>query len=173
MNVCLILKFFYSMKKTTLLIITIAAMLLVACATSEEQMARRAERAKQVAAALADRHYSIGVRMMHPMRGRSVQVSYGYELKVKGDTLVSHLPYFGRAYAVPYGGGKGLHFTERIIEYRSWKTRRGSTMVEILTENDEDSYFFTLEVFDNGNASFDVQMKQRDRVRFDGEMVEE
>lgn len=163
----------FAMKKISFLIIWIAALLLAACATSEEQMARRAEKAKQVAAALADRHYSIGVRMMHPMRGRSVQVSYGYELKVKGDTLVSYLPYFGRAYSVPYGGGKGLHFTERISEYRSSKTRRESTLVEILTVNDEDSYFFTLEIFDNGNASFDVQMKQRDRVRFDGEIVEE
>lgn len=161
------------MKKLSFLGFMIAVLLLAACATTEEQMARRAERAKQVAAALADRHYTIAVRMMHPMRGRSVHVSYGYELKVKGDTLMSYLPYFGRAYAVPYGGGKGLHFTELISGYRSWKTKKGSTMVELTTVNDEDSYYFMLEIFENGNATVDVQMKQRDRVRYDGEMTEE
>ena len=158
------------MKKISFLIIWIAALVLAACATSEEQMARRAEKAKQVAAALADRHYSIGVRMMHPMRGRSVQVSYGYELKVKGDTLVSYLPYFGRAYQVPYGGGKGLNFIAPITGYQSETDHKGRTRVMLTSENEEDSYLYVLEIMSNGSSSVEVQSRQRDRIYYTGQM---
>ncbi len=157
------------MKK---LILCLMVAVLVGCATSEEKAARDAERAREVAAALADRHYTIGVTRMHPQRGRSVNVSYGYELKVKGDTLVSYLPYFGRAYSVPYGGGKGLNFTSHIDGYRETRVKKGLTRVELVTTNDEDTYYYMIEVFDNGWASISVQMRQREHIRYDGEMKE-
>ncbi len=158
-----------NMKK---LLFGLLVVVLAGCATAEERAAREAEKAQMVAMALADRHYTVAVTRMHPLRGRSVSVDFGYELEVRGDTLVSYLPYFGRAYSVPYGGGKGLNFISHIDGYQETKGKRGITYVEIVTTNEEDTYYYQLEVFANGNASIDVQMKQRDRIRFDGEVTE-
>lgn len=73
---------------------------------------KAARKAALVEKALADRHYTIDVQMMYPQQGPARNVSGDYSLEVRGDTLISSLPYFGRAYLVPYGGGKGLNFSE-------------------------------------------------------------
>ena len=159
------------MKKFLFSLMILAVLLLmVACGTTAEKAEREAARVREVAAALADRHYQIDVNMMHPIRGRSKMLSYGYSVEVKGDTLVSYLPYFGRAYSVPYGGGKGLNFTAPILSYREGKLKKGLTRIEIVTRNDEDQYFYTLDIFENGRATVDVVARERDNIRFDGEM---
>ena len=81
------------------------------CATSEEKAAQMAELSANVTNALNNRDYKIAIDRMYPMRGSSRYVSFGYSVEVRNDTLISYLPYFGRAYNVPYGGGKGLNFS--------------------------------------------------------------
>ena len=105
------------------------------------------------------------------MNGNSRNVSYGYSVEVRNDTLISYLPYFGRAYNVPYGGGKGLNFSERIGSYHETQQSNGARLIDIELKNDEDIYQYTIKVFDNGNSSIDVQSRQRDPISYSGEMV--
>ncbi len=148
------------------------AVVLAACSTltPAEKAERQAKRAQAVEKALAERHYKVDVEMMYPRRGKAVNVSSNYSLEVKGDTLISYLPYFGRAYNVPYGGGKGLNFTAPITEYHSAKDRNGSTQVSIKTRNEEDIYSFLLEIFDNGSASIAVTSRERESIDFSGNL---
>ena len=144
--------------------------LMESCATSEERAAQAAEKAQQVSAALAQRHFKIGIDRMYPMRGTPRSVSFGFSVEVKGDTLVSYLPYFGRAYHVPYGGGKGLNFSERISSYNEWQLKKGQRHIEIGLANDEDTYLYTIEVFTNGSATSDVLARERERISYSGVM---
>lgn len=159
------------MKKLvcTLLMAGMAVLLLGACATPEERAARAAEQKKMVASALAQRHYKIGVNRMYPMKGPSKNVSYGYCVEVRNDSLISYLPYFGGVYQVPYGGGKGLNFEERIGNYSETQIK-DKRHIEIEVKNDEDTYIYTLEVFDNGSSSIDVLARHRDRISYTGDM---
>ena len=88
---------------TSLLFTCSALVTLSGCATAEERAARAAEQALKVKTALTQRRYKIDVNRMYPMNGNSRNVSYGYSVEVRNDTLISYLPYFGRAYNVPYG----------------------------------------------------------------------
>ena len=81
---------------------------------------------------------------------------------------MSYLPYFGRAYNVPYGGGKGLNFTAPIASYQEFLKRNGLRHIEIGVVNDEDTYLYTIEVFDNGSSSVDVHARQRERISYSG-----
>jgi len=144
--------------------------LLSGCATSAKRAAEAAEHAQKVMTALADRHYKINISHMHPLRGGSRSVSYSFSVEVKGDTLVSYLPYYGRVYWVPYGGGKGLNFTETISTYEEWEKKNGLRHVEIGLKNEEDTYLYTIEVFGNGSATIDVMARQRDQISYSGEM---
>ena len=154
----------------TLFIMLLLSGTLVSCATSEERAAQQAETALAVEKALADRHYRIIIQRMNPRRSSMVSLSYGYSLEVKGDTLVSYLPYYGRAFNVPYGGGKGLNFTERIRSYQSWRLKKGGTHVELVVNNDEDTYLYMLDVFDNGRALLELQMQEREGISYDGDV---
>ena len=105
------------------------------------------------------------------MRGVSKSVSYGYSVEVRNDSLISYLPYFGRAYSVPYGGGKGLNFAERIGSYKEFQEKSGKRHIEIGLKNEEDTYLYTIVVFDNGKSSIDVQSRQRESISFSGDMI--
>lgn len=150
------------------LIVASAMILWSSCATSEEKAAQMAVLSANVTNALDNRDYKIAIDRMYPMRGSSRQVSYGYSVEVRNDTLISYLPYFGRAYNVPYGGGKGLNFTAPIGSYQEFMKRNGQRHIEIGVTNEEDTYFYTIEVFDNGNSSVEVRARQRERISYSG-----
>ena len=107
---------------------------------------------------------------MHPMKGPSKAVSYGYSVEVRNDSLISYLPYFGRAYNVPYGGGKGLNFSAPIESYREGVGKNGKRHIEIGLTNDEDTYLYVLDVFDNGSSSVSVSARQREQISYTGDM---
>ena len=158
-------KFFVSMA-----IAVCACAVLCGCATSEERAAQKAEMARNVTKALNERNYKISILRMNPMRGSSRSVSYGYSVEVRNDTLFSDLPYFGRAYNVPYGGGKGLNFSHPIENYQEYQKKNGQRHIEIGLTNEEDTYLYTIEVFDNGNSSVEVWSRQRERIYYTGMM---
>ena len=147
-----------------------ACAVLCGCATSEERAAQKAEMARNVTKALNERNYKISVLRMNPMRGSSRSVSYGYSVEVRNDTLFSYLPYFGRAYNVPHGGGKGLNFSHPIENYQEYQKKNGQRHIEIGLTNEEDTYLYTIEVFDNGNSSVEVWSRQRERIFYTGMM---
>ena len=90
-----------------------AWVMLVGCATAEERAARAAEQAKAVKTALQERNYQIAVNRMYPSRGASKTVSSGYSVEVRNDSLISYLPYFGRAYDVPDNGSADINVRSR------------------------------------------------------------
>lgn len=157
------------MKKCLLVLMVFTG---VACSTltPAERAERAARKAALVEKALADRHYTIDVQMMYPQQGPARNVSGDYSLEVRGDTLISSLPYFGRAYLVPYGGGKGLNFSELISNYEVTKKPKGLTEIAIELTNEEDNYLYQLSIFDNGSATIDVRSKQRQPISYSGEM---
>lgn len=158
------------MKKVLMTMVSacLALVMLSGCATSEERATRAAEQAAKVKTALTERNYKISIDRMYPMKGGSKTVSYGYSVEVRNDSLISYLPYFGRAYNVPYGGGKGLNFSERIGSYEEALMKNGKHHIEIGVTNEEDTYLYTIDVFDNGNSSVAVQSRQREPISYSG-----
>ena len=157
------------MKKYLIVLFTIA---FAACSslTSAEKAERDAKKAQAVEKALAERRYKVEISMMNPRRGGSVNVSPDFSLEVKGDTLVSYLPYFGRTYSVPYGGGKGLNFTAPISEYHTTEGRNGAKLIMMKAVNEEDVYSFRLEIFTNGNTTIDLTARERESISYDGHL---
>ncbi len=160
------------MRKHVVLIVSTLMFLLIfsGCATSEERMARAAEMKKKVVIALGERKYKICINRMMPLRGISKSVSYGYSVEVRNDSLISYLPFFGRAYNVPYGGGKGLNFSAPIHSYQEYQKRKDMRYIEIGLANDEDTFLYIIQVFDNGSTSVEVQSRQRERISYSGEL---
>ena len=152
------------------LVITLG--MLTACGTTSglSKQELKARKAAQVKQNLADMRFTIDVRMMYPLRGVPKHLDYGYEVKIQGDSLYSHLPYFGRAYNIPYGGGKGLRFQERIVEKQVSQPKNGLTALQIYVRNEEDDYLYYVEVWENGSASVEVRSRERERISFSGEM---
>ena len=144
--------------------------LMAACATSAERAERDAQMALAVNQALESRHYKVSVQSMHPRRGRMVNVTSDYSLEVLGDTLVSYLPYFGRAYNIPFNGGKGMNFTAPILRYEMQKDAKGRSYVMLVTDNKEDVLTYRLEIFSNGRTSIFVNAREREPISYEGRL---
>lgn len=158
-----------------IIILALAAVLLAGCAvlgrTPEEQAAEEARIEQLVAQRLDARKYRVSVHFMNPNRGASRAVDPTYGITVNGTHLVSYLPYFGVAYDLPYGGGKGLNFESEIDEYVVG-TRRGRQVIEFTTNNGEDIFLYHLEVFPNGNADLRVRSRNREQIGYQGHLEE-
>ena len=149
------------------------AILLTGCAGSnslsqlsrKEQRLQLEERTRQ---ALTSRHYTINVTTAHPLGFPSISLSTPYTLEVRGDSIISYLPYFGTAYSVPYGGGKALNFTGRITKYEELLRKHGEHDITMEVYNEEDIYVYILSVFESGSTSITVRSRQRAEISFLG-----
>ncbi|MBQ7420880.1 MAG: DUF4251 domain-containing protein [Prevotella sp.] len=161
-----------------MLLLLVAGVLLAGCATtvygpdghklSKTEVAQLRE--ERVAQRLEKRDYRIVMRTMIPNRGPSRVLHDDWDITVHGDSLVSYLPYFGRAYNVPYGGGRGLNFAAPIGSYAVEQLRADMVRIVMDVVTDEDSFQYVLDVFTNGSASLEVFSRNREPVRFNGEM---
>lgn len=151
-------------------IVTMLALAGCSTMTKAEREAKRAERAEYVKKTLDDRHYKIDIDMMHTRRIGSKPVSSDWSLEVKGDTLVSYLPYFGVVYEATYGSSTGLNFTAPIKGYEDTGFNNGRRTIRLQANSDEDVIDYRLEVMDNGRVSIDVTPHKREEISYSGNL---
>ena len=116
------------------------------------------------------RNYEIEVNRALPMGAPSITLTYDYSLKIKNDSVYSYLPYYGRAYSIPYGGGKGLNFRAPLKKYEMKIDRKGRINIRFETQNSEDHFKFIINIYDNGSANIDVNMQNRQSISYYGDL---
>lgn len=150
----------------------VCALALAAAGCSASRSAIRSEAdmvtAGQVESMLAQRLYKIDFDRAYPVSAPPFHLNYPYYVSVIGDRVESFLPYFGRAYTAPYGGGEGLRFAAPITEYTENVKKNGSREISFEARTEEDSYRFILTVFPLGQCDMSVTPGQRQSISFSG-----
>ncbi len=151
------------------------SIIVMACSTltPAEREAEKAKRAKYVAQVLKKRQYKIDVKTIYPRGSGSISATSNWSLEVKGDTLVSYLPYMGVAHSAPFGSNQGLNFTAPIKSYKDSGFKNGKHTILLTASSDDDTYDYRLEVMDNGSASIDVTPRRKDGISYSGDIAEE
>lgn len=139
-------------------------------AQSKEE--KREQKEQVVKAAIESGRFIIDVNRALPMKGRSVNLTSPYSLELRGDSVVSYLPYFGQAYSVPYGGGNGLRFDAPVSEYKLSYKKKGVAEIKFRTRTDEDNYTFNISIYPTGSATIHVTPVNKQSITFYGEVVE-
>ena len=156
------------MRKTFALILT-AAITLCGCASLRMTPEEKAAIEATVQENLDNRSFTIEVDQMNPLRGGTRHVN-NYSLQVDGDRLISCLPYFGQAWNLPYGGGKGMNFESTIRDYIETVPKGDLREITLTTNNGEDSFVFVIDVFSNGKTSIRVRSRNREPIEYQGMM---
>ena len=128
-------------------------MLAMQSATAQIRSEKKAQTERNVREAINADHYKINVDYMQPMKGRSRALTSDYSIEIRNDSVFSYLPYFGVAYNVPYGGGKGLIFNAPITGYRKESLKKGKTRIDFKTGNEEDKYEYSLTIYSDGSVT--------------------
>lgn len=118
---------------------------------------------------ITERTFKVEADMAYPMSGRSIPLTTSYGLQMKNDSVDVFLPYFGRAYQIPYGGGEGLHF-EAPVENYVCEFRKDCYHIRFEATTSEDNFEFSVEVYDNGSSSIHVSMRNRQPIYFTGDL---
>ncbi|MCE1154953.1 MAG: DUF4251 domain-containing protein [Bacteroidales bacterium] len=117
------------------------------------------------------RDLDIQVREMIPMQGNSQFLTPEYHIAVKGDTVISHLPYFGRAYSAPYSGGNVFSFKAPLLSYKVDDSRKtGPVRITFSTKTIDDTFTFHIDLFENRKASVRVSAVNRQGISYSGEL---
>ncbi|MDO4511330.1 MAG: DUF4251 domain-containing protein [Bacteroidales bacterium] len=161
------------MKK--ILFITLTAIALCACGstfkTAEEKAAYEQKLASQVAEKIENRRFTIDVNYMKPRGDMPPRQVNGFSLALKGDTVVSYLPYVGEVTTAYIASGEtGLNFTAPVHDYAITQPKPGLTRIQFTTRSKEDRYHFMVEVFGNGRSSIAVVGDSHQPIDFDGDM---
>ncbi|MBE7173430.1 MAG: DUF4251 domain-containing protein [Williamsia sp.] len=123
--------------------------------------------------ALDTKHFVFVAQTVTPLRGGVRQLTSQYDLTLSGDTVISSLPYFGRAYVAPMNPSEsGLSFTTTTSDYRVKLKKKGAREIGISTKAAGDNQRMQLTVFSNGTASLQVTSNNRDAISFTGYVQE-
>jgi hypothetical protein len=104
-----------------------------------------------------------------PTSGASRPLTGDFDLRISKDTIISDLPYFGRAFTAPLNPSEGpLRFTSTDFQYSVADRKKGGWDVTITPKDVHDPRQLTMSIFDNGTASVVVTSYNRQPISFNG-----
>jgi len=165
------------MKKALTYLTFIAFLLLGLAEHSKAQDVAKAERNQEktvtIQHMLQSKRFVFEARSVSPVGGPTRQLLSSYDLTVKGDSIISFLPYFGRAYVAPMtSADAGLRFTSTDFSYQATPRRKGGWHIKIKPDDVNNVQQLNLTVFESGQASLQVTSNNRQAISFMGEIRE-
>ena len=151
----------------SLLLITAMSMPTLSAQTKKEKKELKKQAVEEL---VTSGKYKINVNRALPARGRSVTLTSPYSVEIRNDSVISYLPYYGRAYSIPYGGGEGLNFKAPLTDYKLEWDKKETAKIKFSARSEEDKFDFSIDVFSNGAASIFVNMQNRQSISFQGEL---
>ncbi|MEG1545290.1 MAG: DUF4251 domain-containing protein [Tannerellaceae bacterium] len=133
----------------------------------EEKKARQEQMVKEQ---IENGRFKVDVDRAMPMQGRPVNLTSSYSLEVRGDSVISYLPYFGRAYSAPYGGGDGMRFEALLTDYSCTYAKKGVAQIKFRTKTKEDTYDFRMQIYPNGSSTLNVTPVNKQAISYTGEL---
>jgi len=122
---------------------------------------------------ILDKNYDFLVQSVTPTTGSTRQLSPDYDLRVTPDSIISYLPYFGRAYSAPVGSSDGgINFTSTKFDYTLVNRNKGGWDITIKPRDTPDVQELFLTVFSNGSAILQVTSTNRQPISFNGYISE-
>ena len=154
------------MKHILYLLLLLAISISMPCvAQNKEDKERKQE--EIIKKQIENRNFKIDISKAIPQGERSVPLSLN-SITVRNDSLISDLPYFGRSFAIPYGGSNGLIFSVPIQKMKVTEGKKGKQNIVINVETDEDDFRYNITIFPNGTSNVSVSMQNRNPISYFG-----
>ena len=119
----------------SLLLITAMSMPTLSAQTKKEKKELKKQAVEKL---VTSGKYKINVNRALPARGRSVTLTSPYSVEIRNDSVISYLPYYGRAYSIPYGGGEGLNFKAPLTDYKLEWDKKETAKIKFSARSEED-----------------------------------
>lgn len=168
-------------KKALLSLIVIAFSLAISpsAAIAQSSTAQPPTKSEKKAARLAaiksmveSQNYTFKAQTALPLGLRIRQLTSDYDLKVTKESIISYLPYFGRAYTAPIDPTKGgIQFTSKDFDYTLTPGKKDGWTVVIKPKDYRDVQQMTLSISSEGYTQLQVTSTNRQPISFNGQIV--
>lgn len=150
----------------------------VACGYSQEKTKKqikeeqKIEKRKQTEGLVEAKTFVFVARTALPQGYKSINLSSDwYQVKFTPDTIVSYLPYYGKAYSgVGYGNDTGLKFEGQPVDLTLTKGKKNYSM-SVKVKGSDDTYQLYLTVGFEGSASLTVNSAKRSIISYRGDII--
>lgn len=163
--------------KTLYLLAAILLFALVAPASgqksSKEEKNSQTEKAFQMTRKLIEsKKFKIEINRVFPTNGQDVsRFSPRGEIIVKDTIAQGRLPFFGRAYSLPYGEDGGIEFDNRIKDEKIKfveKKKKKSIIYTFTVASRNDQYQFTIEAAGSDACTVSMNSNNRTHISYSG-----
>ena len=125
-----------------------------------------------IKALVESQNYVFKAQTAMPLSGRVRHLTSDYDLKISKTSVVSYLPYFGRAYVAPIDPSKGgIQFTSKDFNYTMTPGKKEGWTVVVKPKDYRDVQQMTLTISSAGYATLQVISTNRQAISFNGIIV--
>lgn len=158
-------------KKTFFALALPFSLVVIAQSAAAQSSAADKKAAKQaeIRNMVESQNYVFKAQSAMPMAGRTRQLTSDYDLKIAKESIISYLPYFGRAYSAPIDPSKGgIQFTSKNFDYTMTPGKKDGWNVLIKPKDVSDVQQMNLSISSAGYANLQVTSTNRQPITFNG-----
>lgn len=140
---------------------------------SKEEKAAKQEKAFQETKALIEsKHFQIDIDRVYPQSGHDVsRFNPKGKITITDSLAKGNLPFFGRAYSLPYGEGGGIEFDGPIKEQSVKlieKKKKKAVLYNFTVTGKNDTYQLSIEVAPGGGCTVNLASNNRTQISYSG-----
>jgi hypothetical protein len=160
------------MQKLTMIIVFLSLFSLIdqnPLSAQDTKQTKQQKKEAKIKEMVESQSYSFEAQSAMPLGMRTRQLSYGYELKVKKDTIDANLPYFGRVYsATPGSSDGGIKFTTMDFTCKTEPAKKDGWNITINLKNAGDTRQMMLYISSAGYSTLQVISNSKQSISFSG-----
>lgn len=120
--------------------------------------------------------FQIEINRVYPRSGHDASRFNPRGTIIINDTLAEgNLPFFGRAYTLPYGEGGGIEFKnnveKRTIKINEKKKKNKMISYDFSVRGNNDVFKFHIEISIDGNCSVSLSSNNRENITYSGTLT--
>lgn len=141
--------------------------------TKEEKAAKLEKAFEETRALVESKQFQIDIDRVYPQRGGDVtRFNPRGKITVRDSMAKGDLPFFGRAYSLPYGEGGGIEFDAPMkgltIKTVEKKKKKKTISFNFTVTGKNDTYQLSIDVAPGGACSVNLNSNNRAQISYSG-----
>lgn len=130
---------------------------------------KKLQKEKEMVELIESGHFRFVANSAKSNIGNFNNLGTNYDLSFDSLKIKADLPYYGRAYSVPYGGSGGVKFdlVAKKIE-KSWNEKKKMFTLHTEVADSQDSYLIYLTIGASGYADLKINFRNRQMIGYYG-----
>ena len=136
--------------------------------TKAEKAAQLEQEFQQTRQLIESNHFQFELNRVYPQDGQDLsRFNPRGKFVITDSVAKGTLPFFGRAYSLPYGEGGGIEF-DGVMKDQSLKMKRKILIYRFSITAKNDTYQISMEISGGGNCSVNLNSNNRAQISYSG-----